>query len=495
MRSGLILAGGRGSRMGPLAAQISKALVSIGQRPHLIHQIDLMRQNDITDITVVVSPDTIMQVKNCVMRCGMDSDVTFIVQPEPQGPVAALALGLQNVAMRSVVLMMADTYVEEIPQVDGKNWVGVAPAPFARSFCYLSAEKEIYIDGPVTAETDVTVGIYEFNAQEAYVTACDALYRGRGRSGPEVPMSAFLNLYDAPAQNVDIPSWMDIGEVEALAAARKNKFIVRDHHALSFNDSAVVQKLGDGHAFESQRTRMLQMNRDVPTLVPRVYSSSVGEYSMDYVDLPTLSELFLYWPGQPETWSGIMKNVIDRMEKTMWSFSPGSTRMASSEEVSNLFIGKAIGRLGTWDDQPAKADAAIMRISKFRGWFADSPTVYAHGDLNWNNILYSLNSGMFKLIDPRGDTFLPVTYEIAKLAVSYDAGLAAITHGLTGKDGAILVKRKDEADAMNTVLYPYVSPDELQIAQAALLFAAIPFHSKREAAAMYVRGMEMLDDI
>jgi len=50
----VILAGGKGTRMGDIAANIPKPMLKIGNKPLLEHQIDLLRNHGITDIIICV---------------------------------------------------------------------------------------------------------------------------------------------------------------------------------------------------------------------------------------------------------------------------------------------------------------------------------------------------------------------------------------------------------------------------------------------------------
>ena len=94
--------------------------------------------------------------------------------------------------------------------------------------------------------------------------------------------------------------------------------------------------------------------------------------------------------------------------------------------------------------------------------FTGSVGVRGHGDLNFTNILYSARTGVFKLLDPRGDPMkIPLSYELAKLRYSYHGGFAAITHGLYdfyydggGEPGGVDLwpQRAVESDALDAVL-------------------------------------------
>ena len=501
--SGIILAGGRGTRMGPLAAQISKALTSIGQRPHLMHQLDLMWRQGIEDLVVVVSPDTRTQISDCLHRCGWGTRVKLVVQPHPRGPVEATHIGLEESDGHRAVVLMADTYISELPDAT-RDFVGVAPAPSDRPFCFYDTERGTFVDGLVHAGTDVTIGLYAFDTERASHASWSVLHAFRHANG-EIPMSHFLNEYADQAEAMElwadgklvgrmggiarkqIPSWRDTGDIAALARMRRDRFITREHHELLLDESGMIVKKGEGIGFAAQKGWMTRMNANRPMLVPRVVDVGLDWYAMEYVDLPTLSELFLYWPGRPDTWVGILDSIVTRLRTDLWRKGTG---ICSAQQEQAYFVDKAKSRL-----EQAGVTHLNDKLEAVRSLFDGDVMVDAHGDLNWNNILYSLNTEMFKLIDPRGDPRMPLSYELAKLAYSYDAGFSAITHDLIADDSSIMAIRTTEAHAMNEYLHQWIEPTKLKAAQACILLAAVPLHSERQGAAMIVRGMEMLDEL
>src|SRR5688572_2798086 len=51
---GLVLAGGRGTRLHPLTAETSKQLLPVGDKPLVLHVIDQLLQADVKDILLLI---------------------------------------------------------------------------------------------------------------------------------------------------------------------------------------------------------------------------------------------------------------------------------------------------------------------------------------------------------------------------------------------------------------------------------------------------------
>lgn len=510
----IILAGGLGSRLGPITAQRSKALITIGQRPHLIHQLLLLRDAGVQTVAVVVSPDTYSQVIDVVRRSGLDHElnVAYPVQRQPLGPANALLVGLGVLTGDSgVFMLMSDSFVTESLLFedcrDNTDWVGVAPAPSKRSFCYL-AQDDIYVDGMVEQGALVTVGVNYFaSMQDARECARTVANPERCAKFGEIPMSQFFNAYTdlrGPTIQRELKTWLDVGDVNALAHAHRSRFISRSHHTLSLDASGVLTKHCEGETFERQVGWLLERQKLPSTranLTPRVYdfariTESEGWYAMEYIDLPTLAELWLYWPGLPSVWEALLRNVVAQLEQNLW------TGPTEEEPTANVlwFVDKTRDRMAMrgLPEWHAVVEPLLDEAEEYLRNTVHSGLVRGHGDLNFSNILYSLNTGMIKLIDPRGDHLVPFLYELAKLRYSYHGGFTAITHGLASLHGekvTLWPQRDGEIQALDDVLSRYVSLDLLTICEGCLLIAGAPLHDGVEAEMLFWRGVELLHGV
>lgn len=515
MQQAVILAGGLGSRLGPVTAQRSKALVTIGQRPHLVHQLLLLREAGVEQTVVVVSPDTERQVVDTVRRAGFGDEILFAVQSAPRGPANALLVGLDalwrlNFVDCGVYVLMSDSFVDE-PLGDEsddpeRDWIGVWHAPTKRSFCY--ALDGHFVDGVVDSGVMVTVGVnYLASRGSAHMAAATVANAGRADTFGEIHMSEFFNAYQdirGTLTQRTLETWLDTGDVDALAHAHRSRFISRSHHKLILDSSGIITKYGEGESFERQLNWLLErrdcMIAGQANLVPRVHDAFTpanrpGWYTMEYVDLPTLSELWLYWPGRPDVWEALLRNVVTQLQANLWV---GATE---DEPTANVlwFVDKTRDRLNM-RGLPEWHDVAnpLLDLAEQVLRAEHSELVRGHGDLNFSNILYSLNTGMIKLLDPRGDHLVPWLYELAKLRYSYHGGFAAITHGLASLRGDkvdLWPRRSDEIKALDDVIMEFVSLELLQVCEGCILIAGAPLHEGVEAEMLFWRGIELLREV
>lgn len=487
---GIILAGGRGSRLALVNGSGSKALVSVGNRPHLLHQIELLRRAGCSRIKVVTSPRTDPDVATVIERAGIDAwGVSTVIQKMARGPVDAL---YQVIAHESVSetahVLMSDTYLsEELRAGTGDVvTVGVAQADKRRSWAYWDEQTGQWVDGEAGIGQVVTIGAYHL--PNVGVAAAAAYFALKAADlAVEVPMSVWLNEMDCTTTGYS--TWHDLGDIEALQRARTSGFMTREFHGIRQVVPGLLEKTGAPtlEGLMLQRDWMENQSNipaaEFASIVPRTWNTKRG-YMIEHIDLPTLSEMWLYRDAQPESWAYVLSSVIDQLDRRVWGVDRGQVKS------DTWFVHKAMVRLALWDSSDGDASFLLGQLGNMLPYGLES--VQGHGDLNFNNVFYSPSTGAVKLIDPRGDEEVPILYEIAKLRASYHGGFSAITHGLYSGSN-LLPQRDAEIEAMDSVLADFgYTVEQLDYAEACILLAATALHPEHEARALYARGLDLL---
>ncbi|MCU0464866.1 MAG: glucose-1-phosphate thymidylyltransferase [Anaerolineae bacterium] len=82
---GLILSGGKGTRLQPLTYTLAKQLVPVANKPVLFRVIDTIREAGVREIGIIIAPHTGEEIKRAVKQANFDAEITFIMQDEPKG--------------------------------------------------------------------------------------------------------------------------------------------------------------------------------------------------------------------------------------------------------------------------------------------------------------------------------------------------------------------------------------------------------------------------
>lgn len=106
---GIVLAGGKGSRLYPMTKAISKQLLPIYDKPLVYYPISVLLLAEIKNILIISSPEAIDSYRN-LLGDGHKLGVNFeyIVQSEPRGLADAFILGEKFIGDDSVCLVLGD---------------------------------------------------------------------------------------------------------------------------------------------------------------------------------------------------------------------------------------------------------------------------------------------------------------------------------------------------------------------------------------------------
>ncbi|RWR13678.1 glucose-1-phosphate thymidylyltransferase, partial [Microbacterium enclense] len=106
---GIILAGGTGSRLHPITLGVSKQLVPVYDKPMIYYPLSTLILAGIRDILIITTPQDAEQFQRLLgdgSRFGID--LTYKVQPSPDGLAQAFLLGEDHIGSDSVALVLGD---------------------------------------------------------------------------------------------------------------------------------------------------------------------------------------------------------------------------------------------------------------------------------------------------------------------------------------------------------------------------------------------------
>ena len=111
IKKGIILAGGKGTRMSPLTKAVNKQLLPIYDKPLIFYPLSILMLAKIKDILIIVNKGQLHQYKKLIPNGkNLGMKINFIEQKKPVGLPDAFILGEKFIGKNNVAMILGDNF-------------------------------------------------------------------------------------------------------------------------------------------------------------------------------------------------------------------------------------------------------------------------------------------------------------------------------------------------------------------------------------------------
>jgi len=223
-----VIAGGLGSRIGPVLGDIPKLLAPISDRPYLAHLLDWLRRFGATRVVLGLGHQAQAVIDYLDLNKGVHKDLTVVTvtEPRPLGTAGAIRFARRQLRTDPVLIMNGDSFaeadlcefVEHHQAVNAKATLLCAEVDDADRYGRVELDRNGRIRGFIEKDPHfhgsslVSAGVYLFSA-----ALLDEIAAGDASSlEHEVFACAPAGSLDAFARRF---RFIDIGTPESLALA------------------------------------------------------------------------------------------------------------------------------------------------------------------------------------------------------------------------------------------------------------------------------------
>ncbi len=395
--------------------------------------------------------------------------------------------------------------------------------------CYHNKKK-----GLTSPDYKAIVGRYEFSSFSLLQASLESVLARHERELSFV-LEAYAEHKPLEAREISTESWIDFGHLEGVSKANRQLIESRSFNALTINAiiPEILKKSANKQKMMTELYWYQQLPKSLKALVPNIIDSHECDthyaICMEYHGYGTLAEKFVYFELPMSFWTFVLTKLLDIIalfKKYAHEVSPAAI------DLQAIYEHKTFSRLDALSRQRpewgvllaedyikinGKAYKNLNLLSdkiteKNRHLIKTGDVAIVHGDLCFNNILFDINSGVVKLIDPRGEfggktpsCLGDVRYDLAKLRHSFCGNYDCVIESDFQLSGAgsefqfeIYKAGQAEREALFDKLmveYGY-EPTDIRYIEGLLFLSMIPLHqdSYKKQKAFWLSGIMALNE-
>ncbi|PLW79485.1 hypothetical protein C0585_07585 [Candidatus Woesearchaeota archaeon] len=447
---------GAGKPKNPLFPNVYDLMIPLNGKPTINYILEELENKEIDQVIIILDKKD-LRTRKYLEFMNFNIKITLLDIENSLSLLESIKLACSEIKddNHSILINLGDTiyFGEHNKKIDylitskenlynSKNWCYVENKNETQLF---HDKPDEYIGG------EVITGIYYFKEGSYFQELIE-------NSNEDESFASIISKYSSKYlfELIDENSkWLDTGNLNHYQDSKI--FFLRKRHFNSFNydpfKGIITKKSKNNSKILWEINWYNNIPKEVrifsPRLIDYTISDDSSEYSIEFYGYPSLTELYIYGKLSNEYWKIIMKKIIRYLSFVKNNFSTSMDK----ESMKKMYINKTLERIEKIDFIPNIKDVKTYMINgkKYTNPFnslnekklnelmeslsKDENFTILHGDLCFNNILFDINTGIFKTIDPRGNfgktsIYGDIKYDIAKLRHSINGMYDYITTDL-----------------------------------------------------------------
>ena len=420
-----ILTAGRGTRMGPYASYINKALLPINKKAIITHIIEKFPKGTEFVIAVGYLSD---QVKNFLAIAHPAENILFVEVDNYIGPGSGPGYSLlscKHLLNKPFYFVSCDTLWEGETSVDlEQNWVGVSRIDEANSAGYcnfkIKDNQVVSIHDKIKVKGEDYKGFIGLCYIRDYNVFWDGLGSSELISGEHQISNGICALVKERTVKQCEVKWADVGTLENYKKAVSNyeKYDFSKTNEFIYMQGGLIIKFFTDQNVVDRRVAKAKLN---PEVFPEITEQRGQFYGYRFMPGQTLYE---------KNSSDMFKALLKWLDQNLWVEAKVPTE-DMRRICKTFYYEKTLERLSLYNKKYKGADTEnvingvkvpavsdLIRQFPWENIFSGEP-MFFHGDLQFDNIIYTKQNS-FVLLDWRQDfgghiEFGDLYYDLAKL--------------------------------------------------------------------------------
>ena len=414
---GIIPAAGKGTRLHELGKRYPKALLPYKEKPLLYWNIKTLRDAGCDRIFVIIGHE---KERFEEFEALFDFKVEYLVQDNLDGLSGAIEIAIKQVSGDTQCLvLLGDLLASNFSIKDhSKNQLSVFQVEDYERWCMvkdIGNGKLAWFDKPTTRpDTNLAIsGVYYFVSSQSMLTAIYKQRASNDKQRGEFQLSDAMKRLPQPWILDESCQVKDFGTLASYLANRdlRNSREFNDVNKIS---DVIIRKgsLKKPNKIFAEASWYQLIPRELQVFTPKVFPSTDASpyYDMEYINYPTMKELYLFLDQSENTWFKAFTKLTElkmKFEKYSIPCSPLS-EILSKIRLRVPMIPEDLLKVSV---DPKILISEIERI----GRQIDKTSYLMHGDYCFSNLMFDVGTGDIKMIDPNGTLYGSKYYDWAKL--------------------------------------------------------------------------------